>query len=402
MRRTRLVLTIFSLLLFFCFPMPLHADLNNIQVIDRDMARRVDELKELGGYSSEDFNTCQVTWTTRALEKTDPHSSFQPHEITFFYENHEIIKLINSRHEKAESVQDLGVNCLEFNNYVYLFFDTLDYETRAKFSLPELSYVVYSSDQGVSWSGLKSLDPFSIKEKFILQRDKFKQYIKIFGNNKNHVLSIFNLRDETTYLFDPEFNILNSVSVYNRLTSFDYPADFYWHNDILYLVRGSCEKVRGTLRCPGRSYMETSKDFGKTWEKGTLPFIKKSYFLTLNNTLYHFFFTPCPSSWFGFIPAMDRAFTCGYLKVRTLQENGKWGKPKILIDTVERLFGVYKDKKPVFVWQDYRFHKSRLCGLIPLVGCIDSTPFVGPTVIYAGELDITTWKINESIISYEQ
>ena len=80
---------------------------------------------------------------------------------------------------------------------------------------------------------------------------------------------------------------------------------------------------------------------------------------------------------------------------------GKWGKAKILLKTVERLLGVYKDEKPVFIWQDYRFHKSRKCGYIPVVGCIDSTPFRGPTVVYAGELDITNWKIDESIISYK-
>ncbi len=401
MRRSYRALVIFLLFLLNSFPTRLYADLDNNQVIDHEMARRIEELKDQGGYSSKDFNACQITWTIRELEKTADHSRFQPHEITFHYENQEIVKLINTQDGKAESIDGLGPNCLEFNDYVYLFFDTLNYATRIKFNLSDLSYVIYSSDQGDSWSELQSLHPFSAKAKFVLPRDKFGKYIKIFGNKKGHVLTIFNLRDETTYLFDPEFKILKTVSVYNRLTNFDYPSDFYWHNNTLYLARGSCEKVKGRLRCPARTYMETSKDLGKTWKKETLPFIKKSHFMTLDNALYQFYFTPCRSTWFGLIPAINRSFTCGYLKAKKLQDDGKWGKPKTLMKTVDRLFGIYKDEKPIFVWQDYRFHKSRPCGYIPLVGCIDSTPFRGPTVIYAGELDITKWQIDEAIISYK-
>ena len=250
MRRTYCVLFIVFVFLINSFPNRLYADLDNNQVINHEMARRVEELKEQGGYSSEDFNACQITWTLRELEKTTPYSQLQPHEITFHYENRPVIKLINSQDGKTESIGGLGLNCLEFNNYVYLFFNTLDYETRMKFNLSDLSYVIYSSDQGTSWSELKSLHPFSAKAKFVLPHDKFGKYIKIFGNSDDHVLTIFNLRDETTYLFDPEFNILKTVSVYNRLSSFDYPVDFYWHNNTLYLVRGSCEKVTGRLRCP--------------------------------------------------------------------------------------------------------------------------------------------------------
>lgn len=400
-RRACCALLFIAIFLAASCPQRLHAGLDNNQVIDHEMARRVEKLKERGGYSSEDFNACQITWTVRELEKPAPYSRFQPNEVTFRYENQEIIKLVNTQDGKAESIQDLGLNCLEFNNYVYLFFDTLDYETRVKFNLSDLSYVIYSPDQGISWSELKSLDPFSAKAKFVLPHDKFGKYTKIFGNSVAHVLSVFNLQDETTYLFDPEFNVLKTVSVYNRLTGYEYPADFYWHNNVLYLARGSCEKVKDRLRCPARTYMETSSDFGKTWKKETLPFMKKSYFLTMNDALYQFYFTPCPSSWFGLIPGINRYYTCGYLKSRKLQEDGKWKKPMTLLDSVDRLFGVYKDTKPVFVWQDFRFHRSRPCGYIPLVGCVDSTPFRGPTVIYAGELNITNWKIDESIISYK-
>jgi len=401
MRRVFPILFITCLFLLTISPNNLYAGLDNNQVINHDIARRIKDLKENNGYSSEDFNACQITWTVSELEKTDPYSQFQPHEISFYYEDQQILTLVNRQDGKAESIEGLGLNCLEFNDHVYLFFDTLDYETRLKFDLTDLSYVVYSSDKGSSWSKLKSLHPFSAKAKFILPRARFRKYVKIFGNANDHVLTIFNLRDETTYLLDAELSILKTVSVYNRLSDFDYPSDFAWHNDSLYLVRGSCEKVKGRIQCPSRAYMETSKDFGRTWKKEALPFIKKSYFLTLSNSLYQFYSTSCPNSWFGLIPAINQSFTCGYVKVKKLESDGQWGKSKILIETASRLLGTYKDEKPILVWQDLRFHKKRSCGFIPLIGCVDSAPFRGPIVIYAGELDITNWHIDESIIKYK-
>lgn len=402
MRRDYPVLSLIYLFLLAILSDNIHAaDLNNNQVINHEIARRIEVLKKNSGYSSQDFNACQITWTIRALEKTDPPSQFQPHEVTFQYENQQIIKLVNLQDGEAESIQGLGLNCLEFNDHVYLFFDTLNYETRSKFNLTDLSYVIYSADKGASWSELQSLHSFSVKDKFVLPHDRFQKYVKIFGNDENHALTIFNLRDETTYLFDPEFNILKTVPVYNRLSDFDYPVDFYAHENILYLVRGSCEKVKERIRCPARTYMETSSDFGHSWEKETLPLIKKSYLFTINGSLYQFYFKSCPTNWFGLVSALNRSLVCGYVQVKKLDADGKWGKPKTLIKTVDKLFGMYEDTNLILVWQDFRFHKSRPCGFIPLIGCVDATPFRGPTVVYAGELDATDWHIDESIIKYE-
>jgi len=293
MRRAFQILFIIPLFLLITVSNRLYADLKNNQVIDHEIARHIETLKEKNGYSSEDFNACQITWTVRELEKTDPTTQFHPHEITFQFENNEIIKLTNVQDGDAQSIKGLGLNCLEFNNYVYLFFDTSSYETRVKFNLSDLSYVIYSSDKGSSWSGLKSLHQFSNKAKFTLPHKQFRKYVKIFGNLKDHALTIFNVRDETTYLFDPDFKTLKTVSVYNRLSDFNYPTDFYYHKNVLYIVRGSCEKVKGRIQCPARTYLETSRDFGRNWKKETLPFIKKSFFLTIDKSLYHFYFTPC-------------------------------------------------------------------------------------------------------------
>ena len=219
-----------------------HADLNNNHVIDRKIAQRIEELKNGDNVASEDFNACQITWTVAPLKNTDPHSQFRPHEITFQYEQNEVIKLTNKKDGEAQSIKSLGLNCLEFNNYVYLFFDTSSYETKINFNLEDLSYVIYSSDKGITWSELTSLHQFSNKAKFILPHGQFDKYVKIFGNRHKHALSIFNVRDETTYLFSPNLEVLKSVPVYNRLSDYTYPTDFYYHKNIIYSVRGQLRK----------------------------------------------------------------------------------------------------------------------------------------------------------------
>jgi hypothetical protein len=146
--------------------------------------------------------------------------------------------------------------------------------------------------------------------------------------------------------------------------------------------------------------LETSRNFGHDWNKETLPFIKKSFFLTINKSFYHLYFTPCSNNWFGLVPAMNRSYICGKIKIQKLSILGEWEAPRTILETVDQLIGVYNDEKPILVWKDFRFHKSRACGFIPLVGCVDSNPFRGPNVTYAGKLDINTLKIDESIIEY--
>src|SRR3989338_942935 len=181
------------------------------QVIDHTIAERIKYLKERNEYSSEDFNACQIAWSVQELERTDNNPLSNPHEVTLKYAKREVIKLINNQDGEANSIKGLGLNCLEFNSYVYLFFDTIDYMTRLKFGLDDLSYVIYSSNKGESWSKLLSLHSSAAKGKFILPHSQFLKYLKIFGNKNNHALSVFNAHDETTYLFDPEFNLLKTV-----------------------------------------------------------------------------------------------------------------------------------------------------------------------------------------------
>ena len=74
MRRANHILIIASVFLLTLSSNDLFADLNNNQVIDHEMAQRIESLKVDNGYSSEDFNACQITWTVNQLKKTDPHS----------------------------------------------------------------------------------------------------------------------------------------------------------------------------------------------------------------------------------------------------------------------------------------------------------------------------------------
>ena len=111
---------------------------------------------------------------------------------------------------------------------------------------------------------------------------------------------------------------------------------------------------------------------------------------------------PCSDSWFGLVPALNRSYVCGKIKIKKLSILGTWEKPQTILETVDKLTGVYNDEKPILVWRDFRFHKSRACGFIPLIGCVDSVPFRGPSVTFAGKLDIDTLTIDESIIEYKK
>ncbi len=401
MRHTSTIKFLSFIFFFLLSSRNVGADLNNNQVINRQMASHIETLKNKNGHSSKDFNGCQITWTVNAFPEGHTSSSTITGGITLFYEGNTVTKLKNQGRGNAENIANLGLNCLEFNNHVYLFFDTIDDQTRQQFNLKDLSYVVYSSDKGKSWSELKSLHPFSTKATFVLPQKQFSRNLKIFGNKTHHVLSIFNIQDETTYLFDPDFKVLKTVPVYNRLSDFDHPSDFQYYKDVLYLTRGSCEQIKGRIRCPERTYLETSNDFGKTWTRETLPFMAKSHFLKSDKALYHFYFLPCSSSWFNIVPALNRSLICGKIEVRKLNILGEWEEPKILTKTADQLLGVYEDNQPIVVWKDFRFHKSRACGYIPLIGCPDSKTFKGPSVTYAAKLDLATLDAEEIIIKYK-
>jgi len=366
------------------------------------MLQRVALLKEKAKFPPENFNACQITSSIQPLQKSDPFSIFTPVEISFFYGENEITKLINSRGQEGRELDHLYLNCLEYNNFVYLFIDTLKYESQLKFGLNDLSYVIYSTDNGQTWSDLIGLDYLSKKTKFVIPHEKFFSHVRVFGNKENHVFSLYNIRDETTYLLDPNFNILKTVSVYNRLSGFELPEDFYYHDGTIYLMRGSCELRGQTVVCPGVTYRETSQDFGQTWEKTVIPYLKASRFITYNQSLYNIYLTPCSSKWWKIIPAFNKTNICGELKVSKLQDNGTWSQPTVLTRRVNRLIDVYQDDNPIAVWQDLRFHKFRNCGLIPLVGCIDSGAFKGPDVTYAGEIDMDALTQKEHLIKYKE
>lgn len=401
MQRTAFIYLNITILLSFLATAG-HAGPDPYTLLNPEMAKHVAGLKATGKHSVEDFNACQITSAVQELVSTDPHSSFIPFEITLYYEDNEIIKLINSRGKKGKELKGLNLNCVEFNQYIYLFFDTMSFEGRLKFNLSDLAYVIYSADHGRTWSSLKGLSPLSKKTKFVIPHERFSQNLRFLGDTKGHAISIYNIQDDTTYLLDPDFNILRTVSVYNRLSGFDEPADFNYYNGRIYLTRGSCETKKGSISCPGFSYEETSNDYGKTWKKKIIPYITASQFLTYNESLYNFSLSPCSSSWWKFVPALDKTNICGKLTIKKLNKIGEWGKPKILLKRVNKLISIYPEKSPLIVWQDLRFHKQRKCGFIPIVGCIDSGSFEGPHTIFAGRLNMDTLTLDESLIHYDQ
>lgn len=363
-----------------------------IPAVDEAMATYVARLKERGSQAARDRYGCQVTAIARRLEKSDPYSILTPHEITFYYLGHKILALVNSTNEEPPKFQ-----CLKADRHVYLFLDTLGYESNVRFKLPGSSYVIWSSDDGSSWGALKNLRQFSEKEDFVLTKDQLFHLVNIVGDAKGYAVAIYNRREQATYLFDPEFNSLRVLRPHQRLSPLD--GDFVFHGGILYVVWRDCSE-QGCY--DGGIYLEISKDYGRTWSRTVLPYISASQLSAIGGSLYHFFARPCSASFMeelmGFIPALNPKGLCGEIAVTRIEGEGRWSTPKVLVKSAKRLIGVYDNSHAIMLWQDVRFHRPRGCGYIPLVGCVDSGPFQGPDVVFAGQLDLKTLTLKESVI----
>lgn len=365
-----------------------------IPAVDETIATYVARLKERGSEAARDRYGCQATAVARRLEKTDPYSLLTPHEITFYYLGHKILTLVNSTNDEPPKFQ-----CLKADRHVYLFLDTLGYESNVRFKLPGSSYVIWSSDDGSSWGELKNLRQFSEKEDFVLTKDRLFHLVNIVGHANAHAVAIYNNRERATYLFDPEFNLLRVLRPHQRLLPRDGPGDFVFHGGSLYAVWRDCSE-QGCY--DGGIYLEASKDYGRSWSRTVLPYISASQLIATGGSLYHFFARPCSANFMeelmGFIPALHPKGLCGEIAVTRLEGEGGWSGPKVLVKSAKRLIGVYDNGHTIILWQDVRFHRSRGCGFIPLVGCVDSGPFQGPDMVFAGQLDLKTLTLKESVI----
>ena len=120
---------LFIFITLFAFTSPhAHAGPDPYSLIDEDLAHHVAALQEKGIYSVEDFTACQITSSVQELVSTDPSSKIIPFEITLYYGKNKILKLINYHGQSGRELEGLYLNCVEFNNYVYLFFDMKNFD----------------------------------------------------------------------------------------------------------------------------------------------------------------------------------------------------------------------------------------------------------------------------------
>ena len=391
------------------------AKANDSPAVDTAFKERLEILKKEEREALNQTYICDITWNIHTLEPEDRHSpskpydvtyrfddkeivmdrfSAPPHGITFFYDNKEIMRLIDSRGEWP-SQKGHGIQCIKFNNFVYIFWDTLTYGDHWKFHLNPESYVIYSSDNGVTWSKLQPLSQLSRESIFVLPKREFFRYLKILGDEKGHFMVINNLRDQNNYVFDAHLNLLEKITFAHQVLDLDHPlTEFQFYNGKVYLIRRDC----GNKENDGSNCIDVSDDYGQNWTRSPMPYTTSTRFITHNGSLYHFYIEPCPSSLNDFIPALGDEYTCGRLKVSKLDDNNRWGQPKTLLKTAGALRDVYSQKNLIIAWQDFRFAKPRVCGFIPIIGCIDSGPFDIPWAVYAGEFEPESMTLKKEIL----
>ena len=369
-------------------------DIKDIE-INKEISSEIDNLFEAKpNYAY----TCNVTSGYKELKSNDPYSnldpySLKPYELTLFYDNNIVTRINIPEVQDVSELNNMDLSCYKFNNHVYIFINEVS--GRLSLYLSNYSYITYSYDGGVTWSDLKSLTEIT-KTRFSIGNVSRFENKKILGGSENYSVSIHNLIDENDYLFDSQFRLLKKLTPSERKTYFlDESPVFFIHKGIIYVVKSES----------GKTLMQYSKDYGKTWSDRLMPYLKESYFLEIKGELYHFYTTPCTFDfWNGlrsFIPAWDKSNKCGELKVSRWVD-GEWSEPIVLTKTAQALIGVYNKDKPLVLWEDLRFLKPRACGYIPLIGCVDSAPLGGPIVIYEGDFDWKKLKLDEQIISKDR
>lgn len=386
--------SIFLLISFGC--QCSYAKPNDLPVVDEDLKHRLETLKKEEDDALNQTYSCQVTWNIRTLEPVDRYSPSKPNEVTFLYDNKEIMRLSDSSGEWPKK-EGNGIQCIKWSNFVYIFWDAVVSGEHWRFNLNPESYVIYSHDNGISWSKFQSLSQLSKASIFVLLKKELFHYRKILGDEKGHLIVIYNLRDNTTYVFDAHLKLLEKVVLHQQIPGFDPTNEFHFYNGKVYLVhRHDCGKREND----GTSCIDISKDYGQSWKRSPMPYVTSTRFITHNGSLYHFYIEPCPPSLRDFIPALGNQYICGQLKVSKLDANNQWSEPKTLLKTADKLRDVYSNKSLIITWQDFRFSKPRDCGFIPLIGCVDSIPFNVSWAVYAGEFDPEPMTLKETLIEY--
>ncbi len=380
--------------IYFVYPFYAIAG-NSTPVVDQDMARKMALLDSQYKKASAEKYECHFEISRKALPKTDLYSSFSPNEITVSYQNHQVFQLTEPGWLGQDDViRRLEMQCLEANGYVYLFLDASAFNACQKFKLCDPSYAAMSKDRGETWSSLQSLKQLLSVEK---DRDILPPpQAVILGDQQGHILEVSSNRvGGQIYLLDPQLKLLRKIS------KLELKSPLYFYNGRFYFIQEIPEQSAGKKVYSGLTYLWISNDYGRTWSKIKTPdYVKSAVFIFHRGGPYYAYHTPYQQSSRSFIPALEHKG--GFLKVQKLNADGFDGQPKILSQTASDVLHAYEADSPIIIWQDRRFDRSKGCGFIPLIGCVDSEPFEDVKAVYAGELDMDTWQLKESLIEYKE
>jgi hypothetical protein len=319
-------------------------------------------------------------------------SGFRPTEVRLVFQGNVIARL-NNRREPDPKIAE-KIHCIQKNEYRFLFVNTsglcLDYRL-----CDASTYVSISSDAGVHWSGLVPARYESAGKIYELRADNFSDRVRVLGDEHGFALAFLgwqpDTREKTLLFFTRDLKLLRTVPQ-SRLTYAELP---------------SCE-LCSLASFDGRIYfshppgdgrgisiLETSSDLGRSWQETEETYSWQSYFFESRGDFY--MLSARPGRTASIFPALSAPG--GSLGLRRLIAPGRWTPEVRLLSTVTALLGVSGGEHPLVYWRDARRLHRRICGFIPLIGCIDSGPHMGPLLTFRGELDPQRPQLSEEVFS---
>jgi len=165
----------------------------------------------------------------------------------------------------------------------------------------------------------------------------------------------------------------------------------------IYFMNNGCTNTDLSFDCTAPQYLETSLDMGRTWNRESVTHtMGASFFIVHQGTFFQVYSAFCKEPVLGeVIPAIGNNYD--ELYVRSLEENGSWSTPQLILSTLGQLLGAYSydQNSLLLIWRDERFYHANLCGLIPFIGCIDGEPTAGSYLLYRGLYDTKTKGLDE-------
>ena len=376
-----------------------------IPPINQERLQQVNTLKK----SAASPFTCGITTQVQDIPSTDPYSTSHKRRVSFLYQDHTIVQLTNLMDVEGDTgIEGKFVRCLRNGKDVYALFDTITSSDKINYGLPGdvlFGYVSVSHDGGFTWSGIRSLESAHLS----MQVEDFDAgKISLMGDERGFVIKVSNKLDYTEYLLDKDFQVVATSKGSPMYNWSDYYSYFYFFHGTIYTVR--MELPNGG----NNSFIEASKDYGKSWKKIVSPWIYEGYrFGTYEDSLYLFSDSLCPAS---SSPSLGKLLLveglnspCRNIFVRKLGSDGQWSDQKLLLaETAYRIFGVYGEKTPILVWGDSRFIKLPWIGYVPVLGALYGWPespglwdSSGPRVMYAGEVDLTNFQLKDGLVIFD-